>query len=115
MSNLLSIQPGLPPRGSGDSAAPTRNLAPAPAPVPKPVPLFVNPSFQYDSTVGLVVIDFHDNTGRVTNSIPSQQQLDAYRSHRAFLPREGPPPTAQSPSSPITQSPPATDGKTAAG
>ena len=98
MSNLLSIQPGLPLRGSGDSTAPIRNSAPAAAPAPKPVPLFVNPSFKFDSTVGLVVIDFHDETGRVTNSIPSQQQLDAYRSHRATLPGEGPAPIAHSPS-----------------
>jgi hypothetical protein len=107
MSNMLSIQPGLPLRGSGDSTAPTRDAAPVPVPAAKPVPLFVNPSFQFDSTVGLVVIDFHDNTGRVTNSIPSQQQLDAYRSHRATLPREAPPPTTQTPS--------ADNGKTATG
>jgi hypothetical protein len=93
---MLSIQPGLPLRGSGDSTAPTRNTAPPPVPAAKPVPLFVNPSFQFDSTVGLVVVDFHDRTGRVTNSIPSQQQLDAYRSHRASLPRAGPPPLTQS-------------------
>lgn len=103
MSNMLSIQPGLPLRGSGDSTAPARNTVPAQAPVPvaaaKPVPLFVNPSFQFDSTVGMVVIDFHDNTGRVTNSIPSQQQLAAYRSHRATLPRDGPPPITHSSSS----------------
>jgi hypothetical protein len=108
---MLSIPPGLPLRGSGDGTAPTRNTASAPAPVPvpaaKPVPLFVNPSFKFDSTVGLVVIDFHDDTGRVTNSIPSQQQLDAYRSHRDTVPRVGPPPIAQSQST--------EDGKTATG
>lgn len=109
MSNLLSIQPGLPLRGSGDNTAPAQSTAQTAKPVarPAPAPLFVNPSFQYDSTVGLVVIDFHDNKGRVTNSIPSQQQLDAYRSHRAYPPGEQPP-TAAAPPSP-------TDGKTAAG
>jgi hypothetical protein len=111
MSNMLSIQPGLPLRGSGDSTAPPRNTAPPPGPPPapaaKPVPLFVNPSFQFDSSVGLVVVDFHDDTGRVTNSIPSQQQLDAYRSHRATLPRQGPPP--------VTESSSTGDGKIAAG
>ena len=107
MSNLLSIQPGLPPGRSGDITAPARNNAPAQTPAAKPMPLFVNPSFQFDSTVGLVVIDFHDTNGTVTNSIPSQQQLDAYRSHRATLPGEGPPPVAPSPST--------EDGKTAAG
>jgi hypothetical protein len=107
MSNMLSIQPGLPLSGPGDSAAPTRNPAPAPTPAAKPVPLFVNPSFQFDSTVGLVVIDFHDTNGTVTNSIPSQQQLDAYRSHRETPPGDGPPT--------IAQSQPTPDGKTAAG
>jgi hypothetical protein len=107
MSNMLSIQPGLPPGGSGDNTAPPRNNAPAATPAAKPIPLFVNPSFQFDSTVGLVVIDFHDNNGRVTNSIPSQQQLDAYRSHRAAPPGEGPPPVMQSSST--------VNGKTATG
>jgi hypothetical protein len=97
MSNMLSIQPGLPLSGSGDSTAPTRNAAATSVPAAKPVPLFVNPSFQYDSTVGLVVIDFHNTTGRVTNSIPSQHQLDAYRSHRESPPGQGPPPLAKSP------------------
>jgi hypothetical protein len=107
MSNLLSIQPGLSPRGPGDGTAPTRNTVPATAPAPKPTPLFVNPSFQFDPTVGLVVINFHDHSGQVTNSIPSQQQLDAYRSHRDYPPGEGSPAVAQSSS--------AVDGKTAAG
>jgi hypothetical protein len=107
MSNMLSIQPGLPLREPGDSAAPTRNVAPAPAAAAKPVPLFVNPSFQFDSTVGLVVIDFRDGNGTVTNSIPSQQQLDAYRSHLATPPGEGPPP--------VTQSSSTVDGKTVTG
>jgi hypothetical protein len=109
MSNLLSIQPGLPQSGSGDSTAPARNTAEvhAPAAAAKPVPLFVNPSFSFDSTVGLVVINFHNDTGKVTSSIPSQQQLDAYRSHRAAVPREGAPS--------ITQSSSTADGKTTTG
>jgi hypothetical protein len=107
MSNLLSIQPGLPLRGSGEASAPTRSIAPTPTPPAKPVPLFVNPSFQFDSTVGLVVIDFRDTNGTVTNSIPSQQQLDAYRSHLATPPGDQPPQPARSPS--------LADGKTTAG
>jgi hypothetical protein len=97
MSNMLSIQTGLPVSGSGDTTAPIRNTAPVPAPAVKPVPLFANPSFQFDSTVGLVVIDFRNDSGTVTNSIPSQQQLDAYRSHRASPPGEGPPSVMASP------------------
>ena|SRR5580698_8527596 len=99
MSNQLSIQATL-----GATAAPSRGGAPAQVqtvPKAKPVPLFVNPSFKFDPTVGLVVIEFHDNTGTLTNSIPSQRQLQAYRTHRDTLPGEQPPPTA--------------DGKTAPG
>ena len=106
MSNLSSIQPGLPVLGSGDGIAPARNTAPPPTPAAKPVPLFVNPSFQFDPTVGLLVIDFRDTNGTLTNSTPSQQQLDAYRSHRATPPGEQPPQA--------TQSSLLVDGKTAA-
>lgn len=95
MSNELSIQAALPIRGSGDSTVPYRNVAQAQTPAAKPVPLFVNPSFQFDPTVGIVVIDFHDNSGAVTNSIPSQRQLEAYRSHRQALPGEEPPPASK--------------------
>ena len=86
MSNPLSIQAAVYIRGSGDNTAPPRSAARAEAPVAKPVPLFVNPSFQFDPTVGLVVIKFHDHSGAVTNTIPSQRQLAAYRTHQATLP-----------------------------
>jgi hypothetical protein len=107
MSNQLSIQAGQAVPGS---AAPSRGNPPAPAsaaPAAKPVPLFVNPSFQFDPTLGIVVIDFHNNTGAVTNSIPSQRQLEAYRTHREALPGEQAPTTSQPQ--------PALNGKTAAG
>jgi len=98
------IQAGLPIAGSGaPSTGSTPNQAPA-APVVKPVQLFVNPSYQFDPTVGLVVIEFHDNTGAVSNSIPSQRQLEAYRTGQEIPPTEQPSPT-----------PRAADGKTAAG
>jgi hypothetical protein len=107
MSNPLSIQAALPIRGSGDSTAPSRSAAPAEAPAAKPVPLFVNPSFKFDPTVGLVVIDFHNDSGAVTDSIPSQRQLEAYRTHRETPPGE--------PAPPAPKSPPPVDGKTSAG
>jgi hypothetical protein len=107
MSNQLSIQAGQATFGSG---APARGGTPAqtPAtPAAKPVPLFVNPSFQFDPTIGIVVIDFHDNAGKVTNSIPSQRQLEAYRAHREALPGQQAPP--------VPKPPLAANGKTAAG
>jgi hypothetical protein len=93
MSNQLSIQAS---QAALSSTAPSRtDEVPAQAqaaPTAKPVPLFVNPSFQFDPTVGIVVIDFHNDTGAVTNSIPSQRQLEAYRTHREALPGEQAPP-----------------------
>jgi len=96
MSNQLSIQTGLSVHGSGDSNTPARASKPQPppnqAPAPKPVALFVNPSYRFDPTVGLVVIEFHDNTGTVNNTIPSQRQLAAYRTNQQTPPGEPPPP-----------------------
>ncbi len=93
MSNQLSIQPGQAVLGSDPSAGST---PPAKAQIQpqaaKPVPMFLNPSFQFDPTVGLTVISFCNNTGQVTNSIPSQSQLKAYRDHQEAVPGEQAPP-----------------------
>lgn len=42
---------------------------------------YVNPSLHLDPALGLVVIEFRDEAGEVTASIPSQRQIDAYRQH----------------------------------
>jgi hypothetical protein len=55
----------LPPTGAGAPGAP-------------PV---ANPSLHLDPALGLVVIEFRDEAGHVTGSIPSQRQIEAY--HRA--------------------------------
>jgi hypothetical protein len=96
MSNQLSIQSALSALGSADTPPQTRVSTPAPAPTPvttdtpapKPVQLFVNPSYRFDPTVGIEVIQFHDNSGDVSSTIPSQRQLAAYRSHQATPPGE---------------------------
>jgi hypothetical protein len=106
MSNPLSFQAVAPIAGSGArslSALPARAQTPV-APAAKPVPLYVNPSYQFDPTVGLVVIEFHDNAGTLTNSIPTQRQLEAYRTHQETPPGEGTPSIPQ-----------AANGKTTAG
>lgn len=45
-------------------------------------PQFPNPSLRLDHGLGMVVIEFRDPGGQVTRSIPSQRQIDAYRSHQ---------------------------------
>ena len=103
----MTIQAGLSTGGSGDGNVPTRRAEAAQTPAVKPVPLFVNPRFQFDPTVGLVVIEFHDDQGAVNSTIPSQRQLAAYRNHQATPPGQEAPPEPKAP--------PPTHGKTAAG
>jgi hypothetical protein len=102
MSNHLSIQPALPILGTG---APLRINTPAPsqAAAAQPAQVFVNPAFRFDSSIGMVVIEFHDDSGKLTNSIPSERQLQAYRTHQE-TPGEQPAP----PPRPV-------DGKTSPG
>jgi hypothetical protein len=69
------------------SAAPVKFDAPvntnAPAgPVQHTAPLTSsapNPTLELNAALGLVVIEFRNSTGTVTNTIPSQQQLQAYQ------------------------------------
>jgi hypothetical protein len=61
------------------------------APTPSEAPqLFVNPTLTFDSRLGLLVIQFHDESGNVSTSIPSQRQLEAYRLHQQPLPGQQP-------------------------
>ncbi len=43
-----------------------------------------NPTMRLDPALGLVVIEFHNQAGGVTASIPGQRQLDAYRTARVL-------------------------------
>ena len=45
-----------------------------------------NPSLRLDSTLGMVVIEFRDDAGAVTRSIPTERQLNAYRTHASPAP-----------------------------
>jgi hypothetical protein len=54
------------------TAAPVEQAAPTPFPS-------LNPSLQLDSALGIVVLEFRNSSGTITSSIPSQQQLAAYR------------------------------------
>ena len=72
ISPVASVAPVAP-------AAPApRGGAAAPAPAPSP-PGAGNPSAHFDPSVGLVVLEFHDSAGAVSHSIPSAEQLRAYR------------------------------------
>jgi hypothetical protein len=103
MSHAISVQTNPSILGSGGSADPPRVTAAPAAAAPvkaKPVQLYVNPTSQVDPGLGLVVLEFHDATGKLVNSIPSQRQLNAYRTHQETPPGQqapkGPDGTASS-------------------
>ena len=88
-------QPGL---SAGESAVQANQEA-AVSPAP-------NPSLQLDVGLGLVVIEFRNDAGAVTNSIPSKRQMQAYQ--RWQTTHFGPAPhgmKATTAGSPVTVSP----------
>ena len=67
-------------RPNGDVPVDGRAADPAqvpPTPAGKSLP---NPTLRLDPGLAIVVIEFRDKTGTVRSTIPTQQQLDAYRS-----------------------------------
>jgi hypothetical protein len=90
MTNDLTISAiGLPvathARVPSYQPAPAATGAPTPAGPPPP-----SPTLRFDPAAGVLVIEFHNDAGEITNSIPTQQQLLAYRSHAGS---EAPPAT----------------------
>jgi len=59
-----------------------------------------NPTLRLDPGLAIVVIEFRDEVGAVRSSIPTEQQLEAYRSwHRGHIgapPAPTPPPVKDS-------------------
>lgn len=80
MSHDLAIRAG--PVSSIDtppSTAQRSGSVPQSQPQSQSATPLANPSLVLDPTLGLVVIEFHNNSGAVVNSIPSARQLEAYR------------------------------------
>ena len=83
MTHDLSIQPLAAVRMGVDSGSDAPIATPresplqvGPTPTPSPI---TNPSYRLDSALGLVVIEFRNDAGAVTDSIPSERQLQAYQ------------------------------------
>lgn len=89
VSNAASIQsmtslhaptaPGLTAAGKEEGRA-------SQTPAAKPTQPYTNPALRLDPALGLVVIEFHDDAGELTRSIPNQRQIEAYRMHDKTLP-----------------------------
>jgi hypothetical protein len=81
MSNDITVQPVATVRPTGDplgemKISPTARAPPQPVTTPLPTP---NPTLRLDPALGMVVIEFHNASGALTTSIPSQRQLAAYQ------------------------------------
>ncbi|HVC61420.1 MAG TPA: hypothetical protein VND19_13795 [Acetobacteraceae bacterium] len=83
MPNDLNVKPVGPVLGASENPAGPKPemftpLAQAPPAAPTPV-LVANPTLRFDVASGLVVIEFHDQAGAITTSVPTLRQLEAYR------------------------------------
>jgi hypothetical protein len=82
MPNDITVQPVATVRPVGDALeemkiSPTARAPPSqPVATPPPTP---NPTMRLDPALGMVVIEFHNTSGALTTSIPSQRQLAAYQ------------------------------------
>ncbi len=105
MPNELSIQAVQGLSGLTDAGADPKPVPapPAPADQPaRPAQPFVNPSLRLDAALGLIVIEFRDDAGALTSTIPSQRQIEAYRMHQQALPQQALPQPATPETAPAT-------------
>jgi hypothetical protein len=77
----------------GVPAIQQRTFPEEPVRVVSAAPPILNPTLRLDAVLGLVVIEFRNQSGAVTTSIPSQRQLQAYQRWEAT--RFGPAPYGQ--------------------
>jgi len=68
-----------------------RTAGPAPAMAGASAPMLPNPRLRIDAALNLVVLEFRDDAGEVSRTIPSAQEMKAYRDGTAE-PATGPQP-----------------------
>jgi hypothetical protein len=66
--------------------APQQEAAPSTATA---APSYPNPSMHIDPALNIVVIEFRNTAGTVTDTTPTEQQLDAYRQTMWSKPTNG--------------------------
>ena len=84
MRNDMSIQGVSPVTSTGDPAPALKEPAPAAASSPASAvaaPSYVSPALRLEPELGLVVIEFRNSAGTVTDSIPTARQLHEYKQH----------------------------------
>ncbi len=82
MPSDLSIRAAAAVTGASENPAESRATLfnpPTHGPPTRAATPMPNPQLRLDAALGLVVIEFRDDSGAITTSIPSQRQLEAYR------------------------------------
>ncbi|MCA3350810.1 MAG: hypothetical protein INF97_09470 [Roseomonas sp.] len=75
------VKDGLrPPAGAAGADRPAGAAPPEPSPEVGPP----NPRLRIDRDLGIVVIEFRDTVGRVSVSLPTPREIDAYRASILF-------------------------------
>ena len=109
LASLQSPEP-VAPTGARSNAK-SDGTFPAPVPAAVAAQLCPNPSMRLDGALGIVVMQFHDESGKVVATIPTAQQLDAYRrssgqGHGTAAPGAARPVTAETSTAAVTPSVP---------
>jgi hypothetical protein len=83
MSSDFSVQAVTVARTGNDGTTEQKSAAmvtaPPPAETATPPSPIINPTLRLEPSLGLVVIEFRNDTGAITTSIPSQRQIEAYQ------------------------------------
>ena len=61
------------------------------APAGAPAPMLPNPRLRIDAALNIVVLEFRDDGGQVSRTLPSAQEIKAYRDGAAEAGAESPP------------------------
>lgn len=69
--------------------APPRRAEPAPA--SPAAPMLPNPRLRIDAALNIVVLEFRDDGGQINRTLPSAQEIKAYRDGAAETGAEPPP------------------------
>jgi hypothetical protein len=101
MPTDLTISIAGAPVATPDRARPSQPATSATFAATAPGPPPPSPTLRFDASLGILVIEFHNDAGQVANSIPTQRQLEAYRTRAEF----GPQPVQPASGAPGTASP----------
>ena len=69
----------LPPASPASRPTPQAARPPPAEAAPRPAVPMLNPRMRIDTELALVVLEFRDEAGELSHSLPSPREIDAYR------------------------------------